>query len=66
VGVKVVRHTRKVSMNLSLLASITCAVAWVLLVFVAQNGSPPVHVLWAAAVLLAARRVLAGAPRFLS
>lgn len=53
-------------MNLSLLASITCAVAWVLLVFVAQNGSPPVHVLWAAAVLLAARRVLAGAPRFLS
>jgi len=53
-------------MNLSLLASIVCAIAWGLLVFGAQNGSAPVHVLWAVAVLLAARRVLTGAPRFLS
>ncbi|HUL03978.1 MAG TPA: hypothetical protein VLV16_12190 [Gemmatimonadales bacterium] len=53
-------------MNLSLLGSLACALVWVLLVFVAHNGSAPVHVLWAAAVLLAARRVLAGAPRFLS
>jgi hypothetical protein len=53
-------------MTLSLLASIACAVTWLLLVFVAHNGSAPVHVLWAAAVLLAARRVLVGAPKFMS
>jgi len=53
-------------MNLTLLASLSCVVAWLLIVFVAHNGSGPVHLLWAAAVLLAARRVLVGAPRFLS
>jgi hypothetical protein len=53
-------------MNLTLLGSIACLVAWLLLVFVAHNGSGVVQLLWAAAVLLAARRVLVGAPRFTS
>lgn len=53
-------------MNLTLLAAIACLVAWLLLVFMAHIGSGPVHLLWAVAVLLFARRVLAGAPKFRS
>lgn len=40
--------------------------AWVLLVFVAQVPSGTVHLLYAGAVILFARRILAGAPRFVS
>jgi len=53
-------------MNLTLLGAITCLVAWLALVFLAHIGSGPVQVLWAAAVILFARRVLAGAPTFRS
>jgi hypothetical protein len=39
---------------------------WFLLVFVMQVPSGAVHLLYAGAVILFARRVLAGAPKFLS
>ena len=41
-------------------------VAWILLVFMAQVPSGSVHVLYAGAVILLARRVLVGAPKFVS
>jgi hypothetical protein len=53
-------------MNLTLLAGLVCLVAWLALLFVAHIGSGPVQLLWAAAVLLFTRRVLAGAPTFRS
>ncbi len=53
-------------MNLTLLAAIVCLIVWLVLIFVAHMGSGTVQLLWAAAVILFARRVLAGAPRFLS
>jgi hypothetical protein len=53
-------------MNLTLLVAITCLVLWVGLLFGAHQGSGSVQVLWAAAVILFARRVLTGAPKFLS
>lgn len=53
-------------MNLTLLAALVCLIAWLALVFVAHIGTGPVQLLWAAAVLLFARRVLAGAPKFRS
>ncbi|HWC72912.1 MAG TPA: hypothetical protein VG454_03170 [Gemmatimonadales bacterium] len=40
--------------------------AWVLLLFVARIPSGTIHLLYAAAVILFARRALVGAPRFLS
>ena len=39
---------------------------WFLLVFVAQVPSGSVHLLYAAATILFARRILVGAPRFVS
>ena len=53
-------------MNLTLLAGLVCLVLWLVLVFVAHLGNGSVQLFWAAAVVLIARRVLAGAPRFLS
>jgi len=53
-------------MNLTLLAGVACLILWLILVFVAHLGSGPVQLLWAAAIILFARRVLAGAPKFLS
>jgi hypothetical protein len=53
-------------MNLSLLAAIVLLITWVLLLFVAQVQSGAIHLLYAAAVILVARRLLAGAPRFVS
>lgn len=41
-------------------------VAWIVLVFVAQVPSGSVHLLYAGAVILFARRVLVGAPKFVS
>ena len=52
-------------MNLTLLAAITMMAAWLLLV-VAQVPSGWIHVLYAGAWMLFARRVLVGAPRFRS
>lgn len=39
---------------------------WALLLFVAQVPSGWIHLLYAGAVILCARRVLVGAPRFVS
>ena len=53
-------------MNLSLIGAIGLLLLWGIIVFGAHNGDGPVHVLYAAAVILSARRIIAGAPRFLS
>ena len=53
-------------MNLTLASAVTLLAAWVALVFGAHWGSGPVHLLYAAGIVLLARRVLVGAPRFLS
>ena len=41
-------------------------IAWFLLLFVAQVPSGAIHLLYAAAIVLIARRILVGAPRFVS
>jgi hypothetical protein len=53
-------------MNLTLLAAVAMLFAWILLVFIAQVPSGYVHLLYAGAVVLFARRVLVGAPSFTS
>lgn len=53
-------------MNLTLLAAVVMLLTWLLLVFGAQVPSGAVHLLYAGAIMLFARRVLIGAPRFLS
>ena len=53
-------------MNLTLVAAIVLLLLWCVLVFGAHNGSGPVQVLYAAAVVLFARRIIVGAPKFLS
>ena len=53
-------------MNLTLVAAIILLLLWGGLVFVAHLGAGPVHLLYAVAVILFARRVVAGAPQFLS
>ncbi len=53
-------------MNLTLIAAVVLLLLWGLLVFGAHTGSGPVQVLYAAAVVLFARRIIVGAPKFLS
>jgi hypothetical protein len=53
-------------MNVTLVTAIALLVAWALLVFVAQVPSGYVHVLYAGAWILLARRALVGAPSFRS
>lgn len=53
-------------MNLTLLIAVASLVSWVGLAFVAHVPNGAVHLLYAGAVVLLARRVLIGAPRFLS
>ena len=53
-------------MNLSLLAAVVMLIAWFLLLFVAQVPSGTIHLLYAGAIILFARRILVGAPRFVS
>ena len=53
-------------MNLTLVAAIGLLALWGILVFAGHVGSGPVQVLYAFAVILFARRILVGAPRFLS
>ena len=53
-------------MNLTLVAAIGLLVVWITIVFVAHVGNGPVHLLYAAAVVLFARRIVVGAQRFLS
>jgi hypothetical protein len=53
-------------MNLTLAAAIALLLLWGTLVFAMHLGSGSVQVLYAAAVILFARRVIVGAPKFLS
>jgi uncharacterized YccA/Bax inhibitor family protein len=53
-------------MNLTLVAAIGLLGLWLVLVFGAHTGSGPVQLLYAAAVVLFARRIIAGAPKFRS
>ena len=53
-------------MNLSLIAAVVMLLLWIALVFLAQVASGWVHLAYMAAVLLFARRILVGAPKFLS
>lgn len=53
-------------MNLTLLAALALALAWLVLLYVAQIPSGWIHVLYIGAVTLFARRILVGAPRFKS
>jgi hypothetical protein len=53
-------------MNLTLVAAVAMLFAWILLVFVSQVPTGYVHLLYAGAVVLFARRVLVGAPSFKS
>jgi len=53
-------------MNVTFITAIILLVAWVLLVFVAQVPSGYVHLFYAGAVVLFARRILIGAPTFRS
>jgi hypothetical protein len=53
-------------MNLTLVSALGLLLLWAVLVFGVHNGSGPVQLLYAIAVILLARRVLVGAPKFLS
>ena len=57
---------RSIALNLSLLAAVVMLIAWFLLLFVAQVPSGTIHLLYAGAIILIARRILVGAPRFVS
>ena len=49
-----------------MLAAVVMLIAWFLLLFVARVPSGTIHLLYAAAIILIARRILVGAPRFVS
>ena len=53
-------------MNLSVLLALVSLVLWIALGFVTPIAAGWVHLFYAAATLLFARRVLVGAPKFLS
>ncbi|MGH7754433.1 MAG: lmo0937 family membrane protein [Gemmatimonadales bacterium] len=53
-------------MNLTLLVAIVALVLWILFGFVMPAGTGVIHLLFAAAVMLLARRVLVGKTKFLS
>jgi hypothetical protein len=53
-------------MNLTLVGAVVLLLGWCALVFLAHTESGAVHLLYAAGVVLLARRVMVGAPRFLS
>lgn len=53
-------------MNVTLLAAIALLLLWGILVFALHLGGGPVQALYALAVVLVARRIVAGAPKFLS
>lgn len=53
-------------MNLTVLAALLLLVAWVVLAFVVAIPAGWVHLGYAGAMILAARRIIAGAPRFRS
>lgn len=52
--------------NLTSICALTLLVVWIILVFVAHIGSGAAQLPYAAAMVLLARRVAVGAPKFLS
>lgn len=59
-------HKGQSPVNLTLLAAVVLLLVWFVLVFVVQVPNGTQHLLYAAAAILFARRILAGAPRFVS
>ena len=57
---------RSITLNLTLLLACVMLIAWFLLLFVAQVPSGTIHLLYAGAIILLGRRILVGAPRFVS
>lgn len=57
---------RSITLNVTLLTATVLLVAWFLLLFVAQVPSGNINLLYGVAVILFARRILVGAPRFVS
>src|SRR6266545_2210270 len=57
---------RSITLNVTLLAAVVMLIAWFLLLFVAQVPSGTIHLLYAGAIIMCARRILVGAPRFVS
>ena len=57
---------RSITLNVTLLTASVLLVAWFLLLFVAQVPSGNINLLYGAAIILFARRILIGAPRFVS
>jgi hypothetical protein len=53
-------------MNLTSIAAVVLLLVWGILVFVLHLGQGPVQLLYAAAAILLARRIIVGAPQFLS
>jgi len=53
-------------MNLTLLTASAMMVAWLTLIYVARVPNGWIHVLYIGAVVLFARRILVGAPKFKS
>ncbi len=51
---------------MTLLTATVLLVAWFLLLFVAQVPSGNINLLYGVAIILLARRILIGAPRFVS
>ncbi|HEY7194758.1 MAG TPA: hypothetical protein VH439_13545 [Gemmatimonadales bacterium] len=51
---------------MTLLTATALFVAWFLLLFVAQVPSGNINLLYGAAIILFARRIMTGAPKFLS
>ena len=49
-----------------MLGAVVMLLAWFVLVFVSHVPSGAVHLLYAASIILFARRILVGAPRFVS
>lgn len=53
-------------MNVTLVAAAALLAVWAVLVFAFHLGTGSVHILYAAAAILFARRIIVGAPKFLS
>ena len=53
-------------MNLTLIGAVTLLLVWLILLVTGAVTAGVIHLLYAGAVVLLARRVVVGAPRFLS
>ena len=53
-------------MNLTTISALACLGAWLILVFLAHEGSGSIQLLYAVGMVLIARRIVVGAPKLLS